>query len=266
MVSTHCFSALVHGAPPRVDLWTVKVRVQPGFGTTWEDPQQAGVPLHALHGQVMPTRMMVIMCLWRAPPPPNPLLGLCTDTWIETGRSPGSRGRRSGDWRSTWLCSNSDWRGTLPSFMSVCGFVLWGVRMQTLQRLHTAPPKQKKHPSHDMLMSSGLSLERSNIDQQVGGDWRCGGAQTFTSKMVLHSGLYLILLLSFFSLHSFRYLSYGSGPKRFPLADVLQYAMEFASSKPVCTSPVEDIDTSAPPGGATGQQLAPPRQVHIDAF
>uniref|UniRef100_A0A3Q2NX53 Ubiquitin carboxyl-terminal hydrolase 25 n=1 Tax=Fundulus heteroclitus TaxID=8078 RepID=A0A3Q2NX53_FUNHE len=50
-----------------------------------------------------------------------------------------------------------------------------------------------------------------------------------------------------------RYLSYGSGPKRFPLADVLQYAMEFASSKPVCTSPVEDIDTSAPPGGTTGQ-------------
>uniref|UniRef100_A0A8C7TC21 Ubiquitin carboxyl-terminal hydrolase 25 n=1 Tax=Oncorhynchus mykiss TaxID=8022 RepID=A0A8C7TC21_ONCMY len=49
-----------------------------------------------------------------------------------------------------------------------------------------------------------------------------------------------------------RYLSYGSGPKRFPLADVLQYAMEFASSKPVCTSPLEDIDTSAPPGGTTG--------------
>uniref|UniRef100_A0AAY4D7U6 Ubiquitin carboxyl-terminal hydrolase n=1 Tax=Denticeps clupeoides TaxID=299321 RepID=A0AAY4D7U6_9TELE len=52
-----------------------------------------------------------------------------------------------------------------------------------------------------------------------------------------------------------RYLSYGSGPKRFPLADVLQYAMEFASSKPVCTSPVEDIDTSAPPGGTIAQQL-----------
>ncbi|XP_041741619.2 ubiquitin carboxyl-terminal hydrolase 25-like isoform X6 [Coregonus clupeaformis] len=52
-----------------------------------------------------------------------------------------------------------------------------------------------------------------------------------------------------------RYLSYGSGPKRFPLADVLQYAMEFASSKPVCTSPLEDIDTSAPPGGTMGQLL-----------
>ncbi|KAK7904250.1 hypothetical protein WMY93_016857 [Mugilogobius chulae] len=54
-----------------------------------------------------------------------------------------------------------------------------------------------------------------------------------------------------------RYLSYGSGPKRFPLADVLQYAMEFASSKPVCTSPVEDIDSSAAPGGATSQPLPP---------
>ncbi|XP_026799629.3 ubiquitin carboxyl-terminal hydrolase 25 isoform X3 [Pangasianodon hypophthalmus] len=53
-----------------------------------------------------------------------------------------------------------------------------------------------------------------------------------------------------------RYLSYGSGPKRFPLADVLQYAMEFASSKPVCTSPIEDFDTSAPPGGTTA--LVPP--------
>uniref|UniRef100_A0AAR2IYQ3 Ubiquitin carboxyl-terminal hydrolase n=1 Tax=Pygocentrus nattereri TaxID=42514 RepID=A0AAR2IYQ3_PYGNA len=57
-----------------------------------------------------------------------------------------------------------------------------------------------------------------------------------------------------------RYLSYGSGPKRFPLADVLQYAMEFASSKPVCTSPVEDIDTSAPPGGTTAQVPPAPRQ------
>ncbi|XP_043085230.1 ubiquitin carboxyl-terminal hydrolase 25 isoform X5 [Puntigrus tetrazona] len=54
-----------------------------------------------------------------------------------------------------------------------------------------------------------------------------------------------------------RYLSYGSGPKRFPLADVLQYAMEFASSKPVCTSPVEDIDTTAPPGGTTALLPSP---------
>uniref|UniRef100_H2ZYR3 Ubiquitin carboxyl-terminal hydrolase 25 n=1 Tax=Latimeria chalumnae TaxID=7897 RepID=H2ZYR3_LATCH len=54
-----------------------------------------------------------------------------------------------------------------------------------------------------------------------------------------------------------RYLSYGSGPKRFPLADVLQYALEFASSKPVCTSPVEDIDTNAPPTAATASQATP---------
>ncbi|XP_072369218.1 ubiquitin carboxyl-terminal hydrolase 25 isoform X5 [Scyliorhinus torazame] len=50
-----------------------------------------------------------------------------------------------------------------------------------------------------------------------------------------------------------RYLSYGSGPKRFPLADVLQYALEFASSKPVCTSPVDDVET-APPNITTATQ------------
>ncbi|XP_056298543.1 ubiquitin carboxyl-terminal hydrolase 25 isoform X3 [Pseudoliparis swirei] len=61
-----------------------------------------------------------------------------------------------------------------------------------------------------------------------------------------------------------RYLSYGSGPKRFPLADVLLYAMEFASSKPVCTSPVEDIDSSAPPGGTTGQQVSLPSTAEQD--
>ncbi|XP_041088570.1 ubiquitin carboxyl-terminal hydrolase 25 isoform X5 [Polyodon spathula] len=57
-----------------------------------------------------------------------------------------------------------------------------------------------------------------------------------------------------------RYLSYGSGPKRFPLADVLQYALEFASSKPVCTSPLEDIE--APPGGTTASQAAPSTAEH----
>ncbi|XP_058517733.1 ubiquitin carboxyl-terminal hydrolase 25 isoform X4 [Ochotona princeps] len=51
-----------------------------------------------------------------------------------------------------------------------------------------------------------------------------------------------------------RYLSYGSGPKRFPLVDVLQYALEFASSKPVCTSPVEDIDASSTSGGSISSQ------------
>ena len=30
----------------------------------------------------------------------------------------------------------------------------------------------------------------------------------------------------------FRFVNYGSGPKRFPLQDVLQYALEFAESSP----------------------------------
>ncbi|NXE35697.1 UBP25 hydrolase, partial [Ptilorrhoa leucosticta] len=52
-----------------------------------------------------------------------------------------------------------------------------------------------------------------------------------------------------------RYLSYGSGPKRFPLVDVLQYALEFASSKPVCTSPVDDLGASAPTSGTLPPQI-----------
>ncbi|XP_055473795.1 ubiquitin carboxyl-terminal hydrolase 25 [Psammomys obesus] len=54
-----------------------------------------------------------------------------------------------------------------------------------------------------------------------------------------------------------RYLSYGSGPKRFPLVDVLQYALEFASSKPVCTSPVDDIDASSSASGSIPSQAFP---------
>ncbi|XP_053163115.1 ubiquitin carboxyl-terminal hydrolase 25 isoform X2 [Hemicordylus capensis] len=54
-----------------------------------------------------------------------------------------------------------------------------------------------------------------------------------------------------------RYLSYGSGPKRFPLVDVLQYALEFASSKPVCTSPIEDLNVSTLPSGTLSVQSIP---------
>ncbi|KAG8008197.1 Ubiquitin carboxyl-terminal hydrolase 25, partial [Nibea albiflora] len=57
-----------------------------------------------------------------------------------------------------------------------------------------------------------------------------------------------------------RYLSYGSGPKRFPLADVLQYAMEFASTEQDSLPPLESsgpasVPTTAPT--AAQQQRVP---------
>ncbi|KAF3706759.1 Ubiquitin carboxyl-terminal hydrolase 25 [Channa argus] len=57
-----------------------------------------------------------------------------------------------------------------------------------------------------------------------------------------------------------RYLSYGSGPKRFPLADVLQYAMEFASTEQESLPPLESsgpmsVPTTAPT--AAQQQRVP---------
>uniref|UniRef100_A0A8D0D054 Ubiquitin carboxyl-terminal hydrolase n=1 Tax=Sander lucioperca TaxID=283035 RepID=A0A8D0D054_SANLU len=64
-----------------------------------------------------------------------------------------------------------------------------------------------------------------------------------------------------------RYLSYGSGPKRFPLADVLQYAMEFASSKPVCLDaaaplPLANLtgNTSGSPSGLSAAPAAAQQQ------
>lgn len=54
-----------------------------------------------------------------------------------------------------------------------------------------------------------------------------------------------------------RYLRYGSGPKRFPLVDVLQYALKFVSNKPVCTSPIDDIHASSPFSGSIPSQTSP---------
>uniref|UniRef100_A0A8C9WF79 Ubiquitin carboxyl-terminal hydrolase n=1 Tax=Scleropages formosus TaxID=113540 RepID=A0A8C9WF79_SCLFO len=53
-----------------------------------------------------------------------------------------------------------------------------------------------------------------------------------------------------------RYMSYGSGPKRCPLADVLEYTVEFASSQPILSSPSRAVDaTGTQPGGTA----APPQ-------
>ena len=38
-----------------------------------------------------------------------------------------------------------------------------------------------------------------------------------------------------------RYVHYGSGPKRFPIQDVLQCALEFAEHGPVSSQPVTDM-------------------------
>ncbi|XP_036391857.1 ubiquitin carboxyl-terminal hydrolase 25-like isoform X3 [Megalops cyprinoides] len=62
-----------------------------------------------------------------------------------------------------------------------------------------------------------------------------------------------------------RYLSYGSGPKRIPLADVLQYAMEFASSKASCTYPAEDSHTATPSGGSASPLQATSSEAEHDA-
>nr|XP_015193278.1 PREDICTED: ubiquitin carboxyl-terminal hydrolase 28 isoform X4 [Lepisosteus oculatus] len=47
------------------------------------------------------------------------------------------------------------------------------------------------------------------------------------------------------------YNSYGSGPAKYPLADMLQYVLEFATTKPSSVSPAEDIRMISPPSTAS---------------
>uniref|UniRef100_A0A674A213 Ubiquitin carboxyl-terminal hydrolase n=1 Tax=Salmo trutta TaxID=8032 RepID=A0A674A213_SALTR len=43
-----------------------------------------------------------------------------------------------------------------------------------------------------------------------------------------------------------RYRNYGSGPTNYPLADMLQYMLEFACTKPTSVSPAEDASSTPP--------------------
>ncbi|XP_078055141.1 ubiquitin carboxyl-terminal hydrolase 28 isoform X3 [Mustelus asterias] len=43
-----------------------------------------------------------------------------------------------------------------------------------------------------------------------------------------------------------RYMNYGSGPERYPLADMLQYVWEFTKTKPSCVPPTQDIVGTLP--------------------
>ncbi|XP_023669384.1 ubiquitin carboxyl-terminal hydrolase 28 [Paramormyrops kingsleyae] len=56
------------------------------------------------------------------------------------------------------------------------------------------------------------------------------------------------------------YKHYGSGPARYPLADMLQYVLEFATTKPSSVSPVEDVRT--PLKASTGTQAGHPDPNH----
>ncbi|XP_036379518.1 ubiquitin carboxyl-terminal hydrolase 28 isoform X2 [Megalops cyprinoides] len=51
------------------------------------------------------------------------------------------------------------------------------------------------------------------------------------------------------------YKNYGSGPAKYPLADMLQYVLEFATTKPTSVSPAEDLRTVLSPAPASPDTL-----------
>ncbi|XP_071398994.1 ubiquitin carboxyl-terminal hydrolase 28 [Centroberyx affinis] len=55
------------------------------------------------------------------------------------------------------------------------------------------------------------------------------------------------------------YKNYGSGPTKYPLADMLQFVLEFATTKPTSVSPAEDLR----PGASSPTPTGPPLAEHI---
>ncbi|XP_062309508.1 ubiquitin carboxyl-terminal hydrolase 28 isoform X2 [Osmerus eperlanus] len=56
------------------------------------------------------------------------------------------------------------------------------------------------------------------------------------------------------------YKNYGSGPAKYPLADMLQYMLEFATTKPTSLSPAEDVRQAS----SSPTPQGPPGPPHLD--
>ena len=57
----------------------------------------------------------------------------------------------------------------------------------------------------------------------------------------------------------FRFVNYGSGPKRFPLQDVLQYALEFAQSRPKSSQTAQNELNPPPPASPNDIEMESPK-------
>ncbi|XP_069750938.1 ubiquitin carboxyl-terminal hydrolase 28 isoform X7 [Narcine bancroftii] len=63
-----------------------------------------------------------------------------------------------------------------------------------------------------------------------------------------------------------RYMNYGSGPNRFPLADMLQYVLEFASTKPSSVPPTEDPTIAQPPKPHPDANVTSPMYISLSGL
>ncbi|XP_038065306.1 ubiquitin carboxyl-terminal hydrolase 25-like isoform X2 [Patiria miniata] len=107
----------------------------------------------------------------------------------------------------------------------------------------------------------------------------CNQAVTRVKRAEVHQ---IVLQLDVLQGRLERYLNYGSGPKRFPLQDVLQYALEFAHSTSPENSPprravplslnnsnIQDVEMASPPRSLTGSPhssgFSPDRKPHTSA-
>ncbi|XP_010780065.1 ubiquitin carboxyl-terminal hydrolase 25-like [Notothenia coriiceps] len=61
------------------------------------------------------------------------------------------------------------------------------------------------------------------------------------------------------------YKNYGSGPSKYPLADMLQFVLEFATTKPSSVSPAEDLRAASPASPLPNEPLPKDNSEPTDA-
>lgn len=81
-------------------------------------------------------------------------------------------------------------------------------------------------------------------------EWQVTHSQWADLKMSLISGKTSVLTALINS-----YRNYGSGPTKYPLADMLQFVLEFATTKPSNATAAEDPRPSSPSPSQTGQPV-----------
>lgn len=67
------------------------------------------------------------------------------------------------------------------------------------------------------------------------------------------SGQTSVLTVTLDFIYSYR--NYGSGPTKYPLADMLQFVLEFATTKPINVTAAEDPRPSSPSPSQPGQPV-----------
>lgn len=122
----------------------------------------------------------------------------------------------------------------LHMYWSVWG-ILWFVCVQISSQKHRTDPWEERRSEKTQGATCRPSTEAWVVSYLL--KLRCD----FKTSLLYGNKYCSKCVLSLF--HSYK--NYGSGPTKYPLADMLQFVLEFASTKPTSVSPAEDLRLSS---------------------